>query len=144
MRHAKLSAQRLWFDALASGMLALQLAAQTSAPAEKLFPTPEAATEALKAAAAWADQSALNSIFGPDRQKLLSGDAVEDQRALAHFAAELARSSELKQLSDSKYTLLTGNDHWPFPVPIVRWKPSVALRYGGRNRRDPESQDRRE
>jgi Protein of unknown function (DUF2950) len=117
-----ISSTRRWrFTGLASAMLVWQAAAQTSAPPEKLFATPQAAVEALRAAAASADQTALNAIFGPDRQKLLSGDPVEDHNALLRFAAELERSTDLKQDSDSKYTLATGDDHWPFPVPIVQW-----------------------
>src|SRR5580698_4381249 len=55
--------------------------------AEKLFATPEAVIEALKVAAASNDQAAMNAMFGPDRQKLLSGDPVEDRNALTRFAA---------------------------------------------------------
>jgi Protein of unknown function (DUF2950) len=96
-------------------------AAAKSIPTEKLFATPEAAVEALKAAAAANDQAALNAVFGPDRQKLLSGDPVEDRNALTHFATVLAQSAKLEKHGDTKYTLLTGDDNWPFPVPIVKW-----------------------
>jgi hypothetical protein len=91
-----------------------------SAATEKLFATPEAAVEALKAAAASNDQAAMNAIFGPDRQKLLSGDPVEDRNALTRFAAVLAQPAKLEKQGDTMYTLLTGDHNWPFPVPIVK------------------------
>jgi hypothetical protein len=88
--------------------------------AEKLFATPEAVVEALKVAAASNDQAAMNAMFGPDRQKLLSSDPVEDRNALTRFGAALAQSAKLEKKDDTKYTLLTGGDNWPFPVPIVK------------------------
>jgi hypothetical protein len=138
--HAKLIAKCVF---LTTFWFVSQCAAQTSTPArpatpakspapakpeaypkpdatEKLFATPEAAVDALKVAAASNDDAAMNAIFGPDRQKLLSGDPVEDRNALARFAMLLVQSTRLEQKSDSKYTLLTGDDHWPFPVPIVK------------------------
>ncbi|HVN76097.1 MAG TPA: DUF2950 domain-containing protein [Thermoanaerobaculaceae bacterium] len=94
--------------------------AGASAPRQKLFATPEAAVQALVAAAKAGDQKQLTAIYGPEREKLLSGDAVEDANALKGFAERLAKSATLEKAGDSSYTLLVGEDHWPSPIPIVK------------------------
>ena len=96
------------------------LAAGRPSVKQRLFKTPEAAVDALKEAAVAADQKELMAIYGPDRDKLLSGDPVEDANALKRFAASLEKSSTLQKVDDSKYTLLVGEEHWPSPIPIVR------------------------
>ncbi len=96
------------------------LAAGMPSVKQRLFKTPEAAVDALKEAAVAADQKELMAIYGPDRDKLLSGDPVEDANALKRFAASLEKSSTLQKVDDSKYTLLVGEEHWPSPIPIVR------------------------
>jgi hypothetical protein len=75
---------------------------------------------ALGNAAKAKDQAALNGIFGPERQKLLSGDPVEDARGLAKFAANFDKYARLETLGDSKATVIVGEDHWPLPIPIVQ------------------------
>jgi len=69
-------------------------------------------------------------IFGPEREKLLSGDPVEDSNGLDHFAAHLEESAKLEKVDEVKFTLVVGQDHWPFPIPIVkeegRWRFNTA------------------
>ena len=98
---------------LASGPL-LAAAQQT------LFPTPDDAVKALLDAAKAKDQAALTAIFGPDREKLLSGDPVEDAAALDRLAANLAKSVKIDPVGDSKCTVLVGDDQWPLPIPLVK------------------------
>jgi len=64
--------------------------------------------------------AAMNAILGPDREKLLSGDAVEDARGLARFANNFERYAGLEKVDESKDTLIVGDDHWPLPIPIVK------------------------
>jgi hypothetical protein len=91
------------------------------APAQqKLFSTPEEAMQALGAAARAKDQAALTAIFGPDRQKLLSGDPVEDANSLTRFAGRFESFAQLEKVGDSKQVVLVGEDHWPMPIPIVQ------------------------
>ncbi len=104
----------------ASWAAAGQAPAQKRTPAQQLFPTPEAAVQALVAATKAKDQPALSAIFGPQRDKLLSGDPVEDNNALERFAARLQTSATLEKVNDAKSTLLVGADHWPFPIPLVQ------------------------
>ena len=88
--------------------------------AQQTFPTPEAAMQALGSAAKAKDQAALNAIFGPDREKLLSGDPVEDAKGLEHFAANFEKFAQLEKVDDNKRVVLVGADHWPLPIPIVQ------------------------
>jgi hypothetical protein len=84
------------------------------------FATPEEAVAALARAAQAKDQTALAVLFGPDRSKLLTGDPVEDNKALERFAANLEKAHKLEKASDTKLALLVGEDNWPSPIPIVK------------------------
>ncbi len=95
-------------------------AATKNATRQRLFATPEAAIQALTKAAKAADQKEMMAIFGPDREKLLSGDPVAEANALQRFSANLEKSATLEKVNDSKYTLLVGEEHWPSPIPIVK------------------------
>ncbi len=92
----------------------------SAASSQTRFATPEEAVKALVHAAQAKDQTALTAIFGPDRAKLLTGDPVEDGKALERFAANLERAHKLEKVSDTKLTLLIGDDNWPSPIPIVK------------------------
>lgn len=85
-----------------------------------LFPTPEAAMEALVAAGKSKDQAALAKLFGSSSDDLLSGDAVQDAKDLEEFHVGVEQSAELRKDDDAKYTCLIGKDKFPFPLPIVR------------------------
>jgi len=95
-------------------------AANAKAPKQRLFTTPQEAVQALIEAVKSADHEKLMAIYGPEREKLRSGDAVEDARALKGFGERLERAATLEKVDDAKYTLLVGEDHWPSPIPIVR------------------------
>ncbi len=100
---------------------AAQMGGQNTAPpAQKLFSFPEEALQALESAVKAKDRAALGAIFGPDNEKLESGDAVEDNNALDNFALRLAESATLKKVNDSKYTLVVGAEKYPFPIPLVK------------------------
>jgi len=106
---------------LCLGLVLLSCAGLASAASEQtLFPTPDEAVKALIAAAGARDQAALTAIFGPEREKLLSGDPVEDSNALAHFAESLKVAAEIQPSGDSKATLVIGEDKYPFPIPLVK------------------------
>jgi hypothetical protein len=105
---------------LSAGLI-LGLCAMGSAFAQQtLFATPEEAMQALAKAAKSKDQAALTAIFGPDRQKLLSGDAVEDARGLDHFSTNFEKFAQLEKADANKEIVLVGDDHWPLPIPIVK------------------------
>jgi len=85
-----------------------------------LFPTPEAAMQALAAAGQSKDQAALAKLFGSSSDDLLSGDPVEDAKDLEELHLGVQESTELRKDDDSRYTVLVGRDKFPFPLPIVR------------------------
>ncbi len=96
------------------------LAAPRKAPKQELFATPEAALQALVKAVKSADPRELAAVFGPDREQLMSGDAVADANALKEFAADLDEYATVEKVNDSTYTLVVGKEHWPSPIPIVK------------------------
>jgi hypothetical protein len=87
---------------------------------QTLFPTPDDGVKALVSAAESKDQAAMTAILGPDREKLMSGDPVEDASAMNRFAANLRKSVKLVRVDDSKFTLTVGDDQFPFPIPLVK------------------------
>ena len=121
-RHRDYTFQRAILAAVFAVLLASPLAAGAKAVAanQSRFSTPEEAVAALARAAQAKDQTALAAIFGPDRAKLLTGDSVIDEKALEHFAVNLAKSHRLEKVTETKFTLLVGADNWPSPIPIVK------------------------
>jgi hypothetical protein len=117
-RHTPLAGTLLL--SLFAAICAVSAPAATNSGKQTLFATPEAAIQALTKAAKAGDQKEMMAIFGPDREKLLSGDPVAESNALQRFAANLEKSATLEKVDDSKYTLLVGEEHWPSPIPIVR------------------------
>ena len=104
------------------------LRAQTKAPAttqakaseQETFSTPEEAMKALTEAVRTKDRAALEKIFGPDYDQLLSGDDVEDDKDLNDFATAIQEFANLRKDEDGKYTLVVGKNNWPTPIPIVK------------------------
>jgi len=103
--------------------LALAVLGAAAAPVQKKFATPEAASEALIAAAESFDVPALKEILGPDSVDLVvTGDTVQDQTQAQNFAA---RAHEKHQIlkdpkKPSRATLTVGGEDWPLPIPIVK------------------------
>ncbi|HZR82963.1 MAG TPA: DUF2950 domain-containing protein [Candidatus Binatia bacterium] len=94
---------------------------QKEQASQKTFPSPDAAAEALVAAARAANTSALVDIFGPESKSLVeSGDPVADRNAYERFVKSYDEAHKIVSASDSEMTLETGNDQWPFPIPLVK------------------------
>ncbi|HLW81473.1 MAG TPA: DUF2950 domain-containing protein [Candidatus Acidoferrales bacterium] len=91
---------------------------RAQAPGQETFSSPESAMHALIQAVNSKDRAELGKIFGPEYKDLLSGDPVEDDKDLADFDAGLQQSAQLQKQNDTAYTLLVGENKWPFPVPI--------------------------
>jgi hypothetical protein len=89
-------------------------------PAQQLFTSPAEAVKALQAATQAKDAAALNEIFGPGVQELLTGDKVQDANNAHRFANAMAQSCNLMQESDDKITLEVGTNDWPMPIPLVK------------------------
>jgi hypothetical protein len=101
--------------------LVLFAAAQVSAAETgKTFATPEAAVAALAAAVNTTNRAELHAIFGPAAEELVNPDAVQAANEFATFASALTTTNRLAGESPTRRVLELGNDHWPFPVPIVQ------------------------
>ncbi len=123
------------------------LAADTSA---RTFATPQAAADALVAAAEKWDVPALEAILGPGSKDILHTSAEADDRETAKQFAERARMNmdvSIDPQSKRRAFISIGDDHWPFPVPIVKvakgWafdskagRNEVVFRRIGRNELD--------
>jgi hypothetical protein len=87
----------------------------------QVFATPDAAAQALLQAARSGGGAAVAALFGADGAELLSsGDEVEDKNNREAFVAKAAEKLATEPEGEDKATLYAGNDHWPFPVPLVK------------------------
>lgn len=84
------------------------------------FATPEAAAEALHDACRNRDREQLKRIFGPEMEKLASGNQRQDQADFQRFAAAFDRKWALEHESDGQVNLVVGEQAWEFPAPIVK------------------------
>ncbi len=92
-----------------------------AAPAvvQQHFESPGAAAQALVAALAANDETAMLAVLGADAD-IGSGDPVADRNARERFVELYEEKHELVASSDDSTTLEIGADGWPFPIPIGR------------------------
>jgi hypothetical protein len=95
-------------------------AQQKPAVAGRLFASPEEAVKALQTAAEAKDKTALRQIFGPEYDKLATGDAVQDANNAQKFAAAMAEGCNSVKDGEDKITLEVGTNNWPMPIPLVK------------------------
>jgi hypothetical protein len=98
-------------------------AASTQPTGGKLFDSPQKAADALVAAAADFDVTALTDIFGPDGNDVVfSGEVAQDRKHAADFAAQAKEkmSVSVDPHNGTRAFVLVGNEDWPFPVPLVK------------------------
>ena len=108
------------FLALAAWAFAPAAAAATPKAAQT-FATPEAAADALAAAARAGDDQSLLALFGPEAKGIVgSGDPVQDKNTREDFAKSYDAKHSLEKHTDSQVVLVYGDDDFPFPVPIVK------------------------
>jgi hypothetical protein len=123
---------------------AILIAAAAPQDAEKNFATPDDAVAALIAAVNGHDLTALQNIFGPEFADITSAEPAQAEEELKQFSAKLNESHQLIKESETRSELEVGDNHWPFPVPMVeaggRWffdtkagKQEIIDRRIGRN-----------
>ena len=119
--------------------------AATESP--KKFPSPEEVVRALIVAVTGHDTNALASLFGPALGDIISPEQAQRENELADFSDALNTSNHLDRVEQDRCILETGEDRWPFPIPIVRannaWffdteagKDEIVNRRIGRNELD--------
>ncbi len=91
------------------------------AAAQRTFDTPEAAVQALVAAAKADDENALVEIFGAKhRDIVVTSDKVQDREGRARFARFAAEYQLLRAENDGRITVVVGAEAWPLPIPLVK------------------------
>ncbi len=106
---------------LAATLAAAPLALSSSAFAQQVFQTPEAAMRALIAAAHRPDGTAITQLFGPGAGEVLkSGNPQEDKRQLDAFVAASDQGAKLIDLNETMRAVAVGTNEWTFPIPIVK------------------------
>jgi hypothetical protein len=107
--------------ALLTGTTVLALVLSSLAHAQQKFNTPDAAVEALVAAARRGDTGAVVSILGPGSQELVSsGDPVEDANVRQEYLTAYDAQHRIVTESGKPAILVIGQNDWPFPIPIVQ------------------------
>jgi hypothetical protein len=90
------------------------------ADGQKTFTSSKAAVDALVQAAREDDVAALQAIFGPGSEPIVSsGDDVADNQVRERFVADYKTKHLLSKTGAHEFTLSVGNSEWPFPVPLV-------------------------
>ena len=107
-------------SALFATLLVLLIPVRLRAASEQGFNSPDDAVNALVAAATHHDTNAMHAIFGPEGHQLASADAVQATNEFKMFAQRLAEKTRWRTNSDLNFTLETGADGWPFPIPLVK------------------------
>ena len=106
---------------LLAWMLVTPFASADDTPAQKAFPSPDAAVSALIAADKADDTKALSSVLGPDSDQILSsGDPVADKNAREDFARRYQEMHRLAYDDQGRVILYIGAGNWPVPIPIVK------------------------
>ena len=83
------------------------------------FDSPDAAAQAIYAAAKADDSDALLAIFGAAAKDfLLSGDAAQDRKSFDAFATAYDRMHRWGKLEGGDRVLIIGISNYPFPFPL--------------------------
>lgn len=100
--------------------MAVALFATAPVLAQQIYPTPEAAMDALGDSVARSDTDAIKRVLGAQYQKLLPPHL--DQQDIYDFLAAWASHHAIRKGSDNVANVEVGDSGWTFPVPIVQRK----------------------
>jgi len=105
----------------AAVLAASVLAVPAPALAQRVYPSPEGASDALGDAVARSDHDALKQVLGPNYRSLLPPTGI-DQNDIYDFLAAWSRHHAVEPAGDNAARLVVGESGWTFPVPIVKRK----------------------
>jgi hypothetical protein len=97
--------------------VAASLALAPSAFAQKAFPTPDAAAEALVDGIARNDPDAIKAVIGSDYEKYLPASNT-DPEDVTNFLEAWARGHAIVPAGNDKAFLGVGKNGWTLPIPI--------------------------
>ena len=90
-------------------------------PSQTQFATPEEAAAAVQQAFKTQDMEKIQAIFGREGvEAVASGDQVSDQRDREVIALAMEQSWHWAPHGAEGKELIIGDEHWPFPVPLVK------------------------
>jgi len=93
----------------------------SAAAEQQTFATPKAAVDALVAALKTNNDAALVAIIGEKHKDLVvTGDPAADAVWRAKAVAMFETFNLLVERGDDRRVLLTGEQAWPMPIPLVR------------------------
>lgn len=95
-------------------------AAHAQKTVQSTYSSADDALQALLTAAKAKDRAELAKVFGPEYDKFLTGDDVEDNKDLEAFVSASSESAQLQKVDDSKFIVTIGHDNWPMPIPIIQ------------------------
>ena len=88
--------------------------------AQRLFASPDEAAKALQAAAEAKDRAAFRAIFGPEFDRVITGDEVQDANNAKRFATLLAQGCQPVKAGEDSITFEIGTNNYPMVVPLVK------------------------
>ena len=100
--------------------MCLPLRSMAQQPGQKVFATPEEATNALVMAMQRNDEKATLDLLGSDGKQIVSsGDETEDASTRANFVQAYREMHRLVNEPDGTTVLYIGAKNWPTPIPLV-------------------------
>jgi hypothetical protein len=100
--------------------LPLLLASAALWAEQPVFPSPEAAVDALIEAAKSDTPGAAADVLGPEAGELRSSDPVEDATERRSFVEAANQARNIALQGEDLATLIIGEQDWPFAIPLVR------------------------
>ena len=103
------------------GVVAFVLPISGQEVKQKAFGSPEEALKALAETARAGDTKGMMAILGPEGEDIISsGDEVADKNAQEQFVKAYQEKVDFVKEKEDRVSIIIGNDHWPFPIPIVK------------------------
>ncbi len=107
-------------SALVMTLLVVSAGGVAFAQAPHVFPTPEAAVEALATAVKARDVEPLVALLGAEGRELATGGDPATARQNRAVVVAAMREGWKLEGSSRKKELVIGHEEWPFPIPIVK------------------------
>lgn len=106
--------------AAASFLLSAGCSSEEPAGAQTVFADPDQVFVRLVEAARSEGSGGFGALFGPDADLVLgASDPVASRNNIDTFVVLYEAQHRAVRGNDGSYTLIVGDNHWPFPIPVV-------------------------
>lgn len=121
-KRAGTNGRRSWvIPAALAVMIVLTWTVLAQETGQKVFPSPQAAMQALVQALRGEDKEGLRAILGPEGDEIIScGDPVADQADRDRVLKAYEDKVDLAPKENDQIEVVLGHENWPFPLPIVK------------------------